>query len=277
MHSIRVMGITRVGKSSFINMAAGRTEAVVGNDVFNSQTQAVQHVRCFDLDGRRDVVLVDTPGFDNPNLSDDKILELLTDWLKETYQNKIKLSGLLYLHRILDNRMAGTSRRDLSVFKTLCGENNLKNVVLVTTMWDEVEESTGSRREKELLSDFWGDMIRFGSRTLRFQGTRESAWEIISCLHLERSDQERTPLEIQREMVDCGLQLHETTAAKTLFCLNDPAGEGETSHATSPSHQDPLSHPGPSVPDNLAVRGAQSSSSIDADDIVIAYVLLDSA
>ncbi|KAG6374164.1 P-loop containing nucleoside triphosphate hydrolase protein [Boletus reticuloceps] len=224
---IAVMGITRAGKSSFINKAAGRTEIAITNDL-ESQTRAVQPVRCLHSDGRRNVVLVDTPGFDDTYLSDAEILKIIAHWLKETYQNNIKLSGLLYLHRITDVRMAGTPLRHLSVFKELCGENNLKNVVLVTTMWDEVGESAGSRREKELLSDFWVDMISLGSRACRFQNTPESAWEIIDCLNLERSDQRRTPLKIQQEMVDRGLQLHETAAAKTLLrSLTRLAGEAK--------------------------------------------------
>ncbi|KAF8438418.1 P-loop containing nucleoside triphosphate hydrolase protein [Boletus edulis BED1] len=222
---IAVMGITRAGKSSFINKAAGRTEIAITNDL-ESQTRAVQAVRCLHPDGRRNVVLVDTPGFDDTYLSDAEILKIIAHWLKETYQNNIKLSGLLYLHRITDVRMAGTPLRHLSIFKDLCGENNLKNIVFVTTMWDEVGESISSRREDELLSVFWKDMLRLGSPTRRFQGTLESAWEIIDCL--ERSGQRRIPLKIQQEMVDRGLQLHETTAATTLLhSLTQLAGEAK--------------------------------------------------
>ena len=114
--------------------------------------------------------------------------------------------------------MAGTPLKNLAVFKDLCGDENLKNIVLVTTMWDELQdESLGSKREGELLSTFWKDMIHLGSRTRRFQRNHESAWDIVNCLDLEGARQTRTPLEIQREMVDRGLPLHETGAAKTLF------------------------------------------------------------
>ena len=69
-------------------------------------------------------------------------------------------------------------------------------------------------------------MICHGSRTCRFQGSRESAWDIINRLDLEGSRQRRAPLQIQLEMVDHGLLLHETTAAKTLLrSLIQLAGE----------------------------------------------------
>ena len=130
----------------------------------------------------------------------------------------LKLSGVLYLHRITDVRMAGTPLRNLAVFKDLCGDENLKNIVLVTTMWDELQdESIGSKREEALLSTFWKDMVHLGSRTCRFQGTRESVWEIVNCLDLGGSFQARMILQIQHEIVDCGLPLHETAAARTLF------------------------------------------------------------
>ncbi|KAF8420754.1 P-loop containing nucleoside triphosphate hydrolase protein [Boletus edulis BED1] len=222
------MGLTGAGKSSFVNTAVGRTEVVVGNDL-RSKTQEIQHIRCLHPDGRRNIVLVDTPGFDDTMRSDAEILRSIADWLEVTYRNKIKLSGLLYLHRISDVRMAGTPLRNLSVFRDLCGNDNMKNIVLVTTMWDEVkDQSIGSKREEELLSDFWADMIRLGSRDRRFQGTRESAWEIINCLDLEASGERRKPLQIQREMVDRGLQLHETTAARTFIrTLMQLAGEAK--------------------------------------------------
>ena len=112
--------------------------------------------------------------------------------------------------------MGTTSRNNLVALRNLCGDESLKNVILVTTMWDELEdESIGSKMEVEL-STFWKDMMRPGSRTCRFQGTRESAWEIIECLDLEGCHQTRTPLRIQREMVDRHLLFFETTAAETL-------------------------------------------------------------
>ncbi|KAI6101842.1 hypothetical protein F5141DRAFT_1136077 [Pisolithus sp. B1] len=68
------------------------------------------------------------------------------------------------------------------MFKELCGKDNFKNVLLVTTMWDEVAEEAGSAREQELHADFWQAMIALGSTIHRFEGTTESAWKIIDSL-----------------------------------------------------------------------------------------------
>jgi len=119
------------------------------------------------------------------------------------------LSGLLYFHRISDNRMAGTPLRNLNMFKDLCGRDNFKNVVLVTTMWDEVFEDVGLQREQELKEDLWKAMIRLGSTTRRFHLTEESAWEIINTIPKSPPGER---LQIQREMVDENKPIHKTSA-----------------------------------------------------------------
>ena len=113
--------------------------------------------------------------------------------------------------------MSRTPLKNLAIFKDLCGESNMKNIVLVTTMWDLEDLSVGLKREEELRSTYWKDMIQLGSHTSRFWGTHASAWEIIDHLNLNDPRQTRQPLQIQREMVDQRKQLQETVAGKSLF------------------------------------------------------------
>ena len=61
------------------------------------------------------------------------------------------------------------------MFKKLCGKDALQNVVLVTTMWDEVDQETGKARENELKEKYW-------QTTSRFMRTRQSAFETIDPL-----------------------------------------------------------------------------------------------
>jgi hypothetical protein len=46
--------------------------------------------------------------------------------------------------------MAGTPLKNLRMFEKLCGKNALRNIILITTMWDEVDEALGLQREKQL-------------------------------------------------------------------------------------------------------------------------------
>ena len=124
------------------------------------------------------------------------------------------LSGLLYFHRISDNRMAGTPLKNLRIFEQLCGKNALKNIILTTTMWDEVDEETGSTRERELKDIYWKAMIDRGSSTGRFGGTRDSAFRLIAPLLDERNS--RNTLLLQKELVDLDLRLSETHAGQML-------------------------------------------------------------
>ncbi|KAG8220474.1 hypothetical protein J3R82DRAFT_3169 [Butyriboletus roseoflavus] len=83
--------------------------------------------------------------------------------LKVVYNNDKLLSGILYLHRITDNRVAGTPLKNLRVFRKLCGKDALEKVYLTTTMWDEVEPTVGERRLDDLSSDYWKAMVSQGA------------------------------------------------------------------------------------------------------------------
>ncbi|KAF9533598.1 P-loop containing nucleoside triphosphate hydrolase protein [Crepidotus variabilis] len=207
---IAVMGPTGTGKSTFVNKVAGRYATAV-SDELSSCTQEIKAVDC-ELNGRK-VVLVDTPGFDDTNLSDLDVLELIADWLRKTYKEGVELCGLLYFHRITDNRMAGSPRRLLETFQNICGEPAFRNVILTTTMWDEIDEEDGASREGELSKQYWKQMLAYGARSTRFLNTPESAWNVISLV----SPTSKIPLLLQIEMVDEKKSLSQTSAGRSLF------------------------------------------------------------
>ena len=87
--------------------------------------------------------------------------------MKETYEEGSLLSGIIYLHRIIDPRMEGPSLKNLRMMKKLCGEASLRNVVLATTMWENVTIEDGKRRETELQQEFWKEMLQGGAMMKR--------------------------------------------------------------------------------------------------------------
>lgn len=99
------------------------------------------------------------------------------------------------------------------MFRKLCGDEPLKNVILCTTFWSKVDATTGDQREEELRTnrEFWGGMVSRGSRMVRFTD-RQSGLGIVSSL-LEKSP---IVLEIQRELVEEGKDLIETAAGITV-------------------------------------------------------------
>ena len=133
---------------------------------------------------------------------------------QDSYKNGIHLSGLLFFHRISDNPIGGSAVKYRKMFQNLCGNEALKNVILVTTMWDEVGEEEGRYCETELFtkSEYWKTMLDLGCRTSRFYNNTESARDIIS-----QFQDARCTVLLQREMVDLRLELVETSVGRILF------------------------------------------------------------
>jgi len=145
--------------------------------------EATKEVRAveWELDGRR-VQLIDTPGFDDTVLSDTTILTTIAEWLKESYDDRCLLSGIIYLHRISDPRMDPSSKKSLRMFRSLCGTGNLKNVILATTMWEKTDEVDGQRREDELRNNFWKEMLSNKSELARISSDPEDGKRLIRNL-----------------------------------------------------------------------------------------------
>ena len=85
------------------------------------------------------------------------------------------VATILYLHRINDNRMAGSLLKNLRMFISMCGQEAMPNVVLVMTIRGELRMDTGERREKELKETFWKEMLDNGCRVECFGDPYESA------------------------------------------------------------------------------------------------------
>jgi hypothetical protein len=131
-----------------------------------------------------------------------------------SYARNIKLAGILYFHSI-SHKLTESSVKNLRIFEKLCGKNVLQNVILTTTMWDEVDELTGQQRERELKAKYWKAMIDQGSKTVRYLNTPDSALDIID--HFLQTANARYAVLLQEEMVDMERQLRETKAGQALF------------------------------------------------------------
>jgi hypothetical protein len=160
-------------------------------------------------------IVVDTPGFDDEELSDSDALKMLVDWLVETYKDGRKLSGILYLHRITDARMRASAARNLSMFRQLIGDGFQKNVTLGTSCWSLLTSpSIGWQRENELKagSGFWKKMIDGGARSVRVPDDVTEAKELVHSM----AGREALPLETQRQVVDLGVSFENLAVTKTV-------------------------------------------------------------
>ena len=125
----------------------------------------------------------------------------------------IRVQGIVYLHRITDNRMSGSPNRNLRIMGDLCGDKGAAGVCLVTTMWDMLRQPIlGQEREGDLKTNFWNDLLANGASTSRFDNTAESAWAIID--KVATKDTSGVLLLLQEEMALLGRKLEETRVGR---------------------------------------------------------------
>ncbi|KAK3340584.1 P-loop containing nucleoside triphosphate hydrolase protein [Neurospora tetraspora] len=226
---VLVMGVTGAGKSTFVN--ALKPDSVTVGHTLESTQAPPQAIQIFlDEEQTRSVTVVDTPGFDDTRRSNTQVLAEITEYLAAQYALQIPLRGIIYMHSINENRMKRSSRQFLEMFQLLCGDDALRKVKFVTTHWDNIEtdrEGEALRREQQLLDEWWAPMLEKGSSNTQFSGSHDSAEGIVLDL---MSDDESIVLEVQRELVDCDMELGETKAGKSLRkVIEDDIAECKTS------------------------------------------------
>ncbi|KAF5325902.1 hypothetical protein D9611_000784 [Ephemerocybe angulata] len=219
---IPVMGATGAGKSYLINTllrATGNKEvAIVGREL-SSCTVDLLPVRIKGLTSRYDalengdVIIVDTPGFDDTKASDFEILKRIAEWLKQSCKGGAVLGGVIYVHDISQDRFSGTARKNLEMFNHLCGDAALHKVMLVTSKWGRQGGRDFGARERELQERHWRSMLegQGKARTMRLDSKNEgeSAVRIVDSIlrQAARSSLLTDVLQIQNELKNGGCKI----------------------------------------------------------------------
>ena len=87
------------------------------------------------------------------------------------------IAGIIFLHEITLGWAAQ------SAFTTsLCNDTLLKNVLLVTTKWGEVDPAIGEKREKDLRNIYWKEMVQSGATMARLEPTLTSTSTILDII-----------------------------------------------------------------------------------------------
>ena len=100
------------------------------------------------------------------------------------------------------------------MFRKLCGDNTLQNVVIVTNMWGEVDPKIGNGREAELMREdiFFKPVLEKGAQMARHDNTVRSAEFIIRRI----LNNHPLPLRIQEELIDQYVDISDTGAGEEL-------------------------------------------------------------
>jgi len=200
--TILIMGSTGCGKTTFVNLVA-RADFKVGHKL-ESCTQEIQS-SSFSL-GDEMVTIIDTPGLDDTERPQAEVLLRIATFLKDSYQSETKLAGVIFLQRISDVRMSKAAIQSYRLFRKICGDTAMVNVMLVTNMWGAVSAAKGAQRERELREHYFKDVIERGARMVRHDNTLKSAQSIL----LEVLHKNPRILQIQDELAVQQMRIPET-------------------------------------------------------------------
>lgn len=109
--------------------------------------------------------------------------------------------------------MGGMARKNLRMFRELCGDENLPKVRIVTTNWNLGKEQEENDREVALSNGPFKPLIEAGAKMLRHGKEEQSAINILSTLI---QDEPPMTLKIQKELND-GKALAETSAGAIII------------------------------------------------------------
>ncbi|PPR04717.1 hypothetical protein CVT24_011839 [Panaeolus cyanescens] len=210
---IVMMGPTGTGKTTFI-------ESFIGRERGHRLAAGTVDVLCVKIpiqETQRNLILVDTPGFDDPDKNDAEILDIIAKWLESTYRRGIMLTGLIYFHRITDIRHDVGIQNTMNIFHRLVGPSAVEQVALVTTMWNDIrDKQIGVEREEQLVNNHWRPLIKLKAMTGRLDSeNRETAIDTMRSI-LGRGTKPIV-LQLQDELVNKKKSLPSTSAGKVAF------------------------------------------------------------
>ncbi|KAL2821544.1 hypothetical protein BJX63DRAFT_427540 [Aspergillus granulosus] len=222
---ILVLGATGSGKTSFVSKCSGDA-LEIGHDLSSCTSKltitSFLHPSPTDPRIHKTIYLLDTPGFDDTSRSDSETLTHLSHYLAVAYVNRIYISGIILMHRIIDPRLSGTARLNLGMFKQMLGEAAYENVAVVTSMWTSLPVDLEIQREKELIQGggILAKVINGGGRAFRWvgsdaEGSTAVPHSVIDHL-LHQAHAGPVVLQIQSELVDENRELVDTSAGRFL-------------------------------------------------------------
>ena len=170
----------------------------------------------------KNVIFIDTPGFDDTCYSDAEVLESIVALLEAYSNENIKLSAVLYLYRIGYTRISAHMFATVSQYRRLLGAENMQILKLVTTFWDQIEPSqqmAADENERYLAEAFWsrfpagsGPVDPSSQRVSRSDGSKASALRIVQ----EVMQSKATIPQLKRELEAC-TSLSDTSAGSAIM------------------------------------------------------------
>ncbi|THW08450.1 hypothetical protein D6D24_09204, partial [Aureobasidium pullulans] len=160
------------GKSTLLRTITGKYAATSNHKSTTVRIQKESYIRA---DGAL-LQVIDTPGFEDPEVSDYNTFERICKFLQKDYLAAQPLDCLFYLIDISSNRIAASEIRQAKTLKSLVGENNWDHVYFIFTRGitdagddDELlrKKDHQDRMEKRYRREIFGDAARKGAKFIR--------------------------------------------------------------------------------------------------------------
>ncbi|TFK28404.1 hypothetical protein FA15DRAFT_753524 [Coprinopsis marcescibilis] len=214
---ILVIGPSGAGKSTFINNYAKEPVAKV-TEGYSACTEAVEAftgklpLASGDISSKKQLVLVDTPGFlAGDGIRDEsKPLKQIAEWLRPKHGPPRLLTGIIYLHDMSVKTIHNEIRMTLSIFRQICGQDAVPMTILVKSHWSADEGC--QKRSDALNSGFFSALINAGVESMDIKG--DTTEETVIRRLLEK-DTRKSLIQLQRELEE-GKKIPRTAAGKEL-------------------------------------------------------------
>ena len=133
------------------------------------------------------------------------------------YNKKKLLSGILYLHPITNDLVAGAPQKNLRNVHKVCGKDAMSKLYLTTTMWDKVDPHEGEKRMDDLRAGYWKSFINQGAQIARCGSDDGSMKQLLRQILARETP--RKASQIQDEVAEQKMELKQTTTEQQLYSL----------------------------------------------------------
>ncbi|PPQ76402.1 hypothetical protein CVT24_012632 [Panaeolus cyanescens] len=173
--------------TKFIQCLAGRDMGITsfGLEGFTQKLTAYHLKNAIVKDPPRSIVVVDTPGLEDPNISELAIIHEISKWAEN--HELMDNAYLLYFFPVNATRISGSKRHCLEIFKQL-SDGCPNHAFIVTSMWNLMEMPSSRTKAEQTFQklraqSLWKRWVQGAPKVLKFHATHQSAMEVLhQCL-----------------------------------------------------------------------------------------------
>ncbi|OQE20343.1 hypothetical protein PENSTE_c013G04032 [Penicillium steckii] len=185
---ILIIGHLRSGKSSLFESLTNSTGySADGIDSVTKEWQIGKAIIESSL-----YLFVDTPGLDDPQISNCAILQEIARLLRMT-RDSVSYAGILYVHPV-NAPFSEEIKRGLLFLDAFCGRDYAPSITFVTTMWD-LQNAKGIIRTNALVESLmttkWASFMDRGSRIYHHGRRYDNGEPTLEVFDLETEAQAR--------------------------------------------------------------------------------------